>query len=295
MSNIEALKREMESMRDLEDLTSMLEQTAARTIAQMRQDILSSRTFFKEVWRIYVVLKQLVPLSPEVIHKHLVVGIGIDWGMPGALLNNVMDRVVDEQKRYQADLLIAGKISHSRFRGRDDYTTHLFSAPKNATLANIQPIYKVIADYARVTIVYPSFESLSKQHIMTAAFSIGDRGVELLPGMSSSTDSQRVEIDPGRFIIDPNPQSLIDYLDEAIVGLTLHHYFSESILAYSAAQMVAMRNGHNNAKQEGKRLFLRYNRARRELIDSKIRELHGSRSKKSMYSRKEIQDDIFAS
>lgn len=283
MTKIESLKRDMEMMHDLENLTSMLEQTAARTIAQMRADILNSRAYFREVWRIYGVLKQLTPPTPEVVHKHLIVGIGIDWGMPGGLLNRVMDKVMDEQKEHEADLLIAGKMSHSRFKGNSDHTIHFFSSPKNATLANIQPIYKVIAGYARVTIVYPSFESLSKQNILTASFSVGNPD-------NTEPENDKVKaapkvIDPSRFIIDPNPQALANYLSEAIVGLTVHHYFTESILAYSAAQMVAMRNSHDNAKQEGKHLFIRYNKARREEIDSKLRELYGSRSERSANAR----------
>lgn len=285
MTKIDALKRDMEMMRDLENLTSMLEQTAARTIAQMRSDILSSRAYFREVWRIYGVLKQLVPPAPEVVHKHLVVGIGIDWGMPGGLLNHVMDKVVSEQKAHEADMLIAGKMSHSRFKGESDHTIHYFSSPKNATLANIQPIYKVIAGYAKVTIVYPSFVSLSKQSILTASFSVGNAD-------NKEPENDRVKnapkvIDPSRFIIDPDPQTLANYLSEAIVGLTVHHYFTESILAYSAAQMVAMRNSHDNAKQEGRHLFIRYNKARREEIDAKIRELYGSRTERSASARNE--------
>lgn len=272
-------------MHDLENLTSMLEQTAARTIATMRTNILSSRAYFKEVWRIYGILKQLTPPTPEVVHKHLVVGIGIDWGMPGSLLNKVMDKVLDEQKLHEADLLIAGKMSHSRFKGKDDHTIHFFSAPKNATLANIQPIYKVIAGYAKVTIVYPSFESLSKQSILTASFSVGSKDGDQPDDMK--TENTTEIIDPERFVIDPNPQALANYLSEAIVGLTVHHYFSESILAYSAAQMVAMRNSHDNAKQEGKHLFLQYNRARREEIDAKLRELYGSRSERSTKAQSE--------
>lgn len=285
MTQIESLKKNMEMMHDLENLTSMLEQTAARTIATMRTNILSSRAYFKEVWRIYGILKQLTPPTPEVVHKHLVVGIGIDWGMPGSLLNKVMDKVLDEQKLHEADLLIAGKMSHSRFKGKDDHTIHFFSAPKNATLANIQPIYKVIAGYAKVTIVYPSFESLSKQSILTASFSVGSKDGDQPDDMK--TENTTEIIDPERFVIDPNPQALANYLSEAIVGLTVHHYFSESILAYSAAQMVAMRNSHDNAKQEGKHLFLQYNRARREEIDAKLRELYGSRSERSTKAQSE--------
>ncbi len=276
MKKIESLKSDINTMHDLENLTSMLEQTAARTIAQMRVNILDSRAYFREVWRIHRILKELTPASPEVVHKHLVVGIGIDWGMPGNLLNRVMDRVTSLQKKHEADILIAGKMAHGRFRAQDDHTTHLFSAPKHATLEDIQPIYKVVASYAHVTIVYPSFDSLSKQDIQVASFSLVNNEEILDANKEKAGDAN--EIDTKRFIIDPNPQELANYMNEAIVGLTVHHYFSESILAYSAAQMVAMRNGHDNAKNEAEKLRVKYNRARREVIDSKLRELYGSRA-----------------
>lgn len=272
MSTKESLKRDLEMMRGLETLTSMLEQTATRRVAKMRTDILNSRNYFDQVWRIYGILRRLTPPAPEVVHKHLVVGIGIDWGMSGSLPNRVMDKVVDEQKINGSDLLIAGKMSHSRFRSNSDHTIHFFSSPKDITLEKIRPIYKTVAGYERSTIVYPRFSSLSTQEILTASFSIGG------PDKDQFGERNKKErIDPERFIVYPNPQDLANYLNEAIVGLTIHHYFAESILAYSAAQMVAMRNSHDNAKNEGKHTQILYNKARREDIDSKLRELYGSR------------------
>jgi ATP synthase F1 gamma subunit len=279
MTKIDGLKNELTTMRNLEALTNMLQQTAARSISQMRESILDSRPFFSEVWRIYGILKQLTPPSPEVVHKHLVVGIGVDWGMPGNLLHRLVAETERIQKEHEADLLIAGKMAHGHFRTKTQQTVHFFSSPKDPTLADIQPIYKVVASYAKVTIVYPQFESLSRQPIKTASFSLSDPSASLEEqnGDTSSAQSKHDSITAQRFIIDPNPQEISNYLNEAVVGLTVHHYFAESSLAYNAAQMVAMRNSHDNAKQESKRLLLRYNSARRALIDSKIRELYGTR------------------
>ena len=163
MTKVSRLKADLGAMSDLEGLTDMLEQVAARSIAKMRGDILNSRPYFREIWRINGVLKKLAPPAPSVVHKHLVVMIGIDWGMPGNLLRLVSDEVLRLQKAHGADLLIAGKMAHSRFRTNVENTVHFFSVPKNVALADIQPIYKVVAGYAKVTIVYPHFESLSVQ------------------------------------------------------------------------------------------------------------------------------------
>lgn len=277
MTKLGKLKTDLTTMNDLENLTDMLEQIAARSIARMRGTIINSRPYFREIWRINGIIKKLSPPAPDVVHKHLVVMIGIDWGMPGSLLNLVANEAVRLQKVHSADMLIAGKMAHSRFRNQDGHTIHFFSAPRDSELTDIQPIYKVVSGYARVTIVYPSFETLSKQVVATASFSVTEQKTEGDEKEVASASLQ-AEIAAGRFIVEPSAQKIVNYLNEAVVGLTVYHYFAESMLAYSAAQMVAMRNGHDNAKQQAKKLQARYYRARRELIDSKLRELYSSRS-----------------
>lgn len=278
----EDLKKDLIAMDSLKDLTGMLEQTAAHTIARIRMNILDSRSFFSEAWGIYRLLKTLSPPPPAVVKKHLVVGIGMDWGMSGGLLGKVMKEVGTQQKEHQSDLLIAGKMSHEEFRGDTDHTVHLFAAPKEITLEAIQPIYRVIAGYAQVTIVYPRYESLSKQHVSFVSFTTNsDDESEYMLGRSAKGESSVLAtgllIDPKRFITDPSPQELSNYLNETIIGLTMHHYFLESILAYNAAQMVAMRNGYNNAEDESRKIKVAYNKAVRQTIDTKIREITSAR------------------
>lgn len=276
MTKLGKLKTNLKTMEELGVLTDTLEQSAARSIAKMRSTILNSRPYFQEIWRINSILKQLAPPAPEIVHKHLVVMIGIDWGMPGNLLNRVVDEAQRLQREHGTDMLVAGKMAHAHFRKDEGHTIHFFAAPDNSVLADIQPIYKVVAKYARVTIVYPCFETISKQTVLHASFSVKDKqAAEATTEVRENTLES--EIAAGRFIVEPNVQEIVNYLNEAVVGLTVHHYFAESILAYSAAQMVAMRNGHDNAKREAGKLRLRYHRARRELIDSKLRELYGSR------------------
>jgi F0F1-type ATP synthase gamma subunit len=50
--------------------------------------------------------------------------------------------------------------------------------------------------------------------------------------------------------------------------------------------MVAMRNAYDNAKDGTKRIRVRYHKARRELVDSKLRDLYGSRAAQAGWSLK---------
>lgn len=274
MTKISGLRQEMRTMKELEDLTNMLEQTAARNIATMRTEILQSRPFFQEFWRIYAVLKQLAPPPPEVIHRQLVVVIGIDWGMPGNLLHNVLDVAEDTYKKHGADLLLIGKMTHRRFQDQSDKTIHLFSAPKKSSLRDIEPIYALVSKYAHTTFVYPKFESLSKQTIETSYLSIGE---DEATHAANSQQKINDDVEAKRFIIEPNPQEISNYINQTVIGLSMYHYIAESMLAYSAAQMVAMRDSYDNAKEASKSLKQQYHKARREMIDSKLREQYGTR------------------
>jgi len=279
MTKVESIRNHLQAMRGLEDLTYVLEQTAAQKIAQLREDVLHSRQYFQAVWKIYGILKQLAPPPPEVMHKHLVVVISVDGGMSGGLTHKVIAEALKIREEHGADALVAGKSAHSSFRNDGDKTTHFFSVPKNVTLEDIKPIYKIVAGYAQATVVYPMFESLSRQKVVAASFSIKDGQRLKDSSQSKNADTEQMpREDAERFIVDPDAQAMVNYLNEAVVGLTLHNYFAESVLAYSASQMIAMRNGHDNAEKEVEKDTLLFNKARRELIDIKLREVYGARA-----------------
>lgn len=276
MARIDILKNELKTMRDLKELTNMLEQVAAREIADMRETILQSRPFFQEAWRIHKIVSALSVLSPEVVHKHIVVVLAIDWGMPGDLLNRVIDRATIIHDQHGADVLVVGKMAHPRFRDKNDRTVYLFDLPSETNLNDIKPIYKIIAKYAQVSYVFPRFVSLAHQEVAVSSVSIGDRLRQVQDQEDEEAELEN-NINEHRFIFEPGLKQVSNLMNQVIVGLTVHHHFKEAALAYSAAQMIAMRNAFDNARDEVRHIGIRYNKARREVVDAKLRELYGSR------------------
>lgn len=266
MAKIAAIKQDLQTVQQLSEMTKVLEETAARDIALMRQRILESRPYFVEAWKMYTILQQLAPPPPQVLNKQLVVGITLDWGMTGSLLGRVVDKTEELYEQYEADLLLTGKMGASRFMDRNERTIHLFDVPKKASYEDIQEVYKTIAKYAHIHIVYPRFETLSKQTVAIASLSAHKEAEPAADALSAD-----------RFLIEPNAQEVADYMNEVTVGLVVYSYFSEALLAYSAAQMVSMRSAYDNAKVEHRKLTIHYNKARREIIDAKLRESYGAK------------------
>lgn len=269
MAKTEKLKREVKTVTQLKEMTHVLEETAARDISLMRERILEGRPYFQEAWKIYRIMQQLTPPAPDVLNKHLVVAVTLEWGMTGSLLTHVLDKTEELYKRYEADILLTGNMGRDRFADRDERTVHFFNVPRKSTYEDIAELNKVVAKYMHIHFVYPRFESLSKQIVTVSAVST-----------VHDNESKEATIDAKRFTVEPDINSIVNYMNEVVIGLTVYSYFSEALLAYSAAQMVAMRAASDNAKDELKRLNIKYNKARREQIDAKLRELYESRPSK---------------
>src|SRR5664279_5733469 len=153
MSKTEKIQNELKAVDQLSDITRMLEQTAARDIAQLRVRVISSRPYLREAWKVYDILQQLSPPAPDLINKQLVVAFTLDWGMTGSLLRRVLDKAEQLYDEHQADLLLTGRMGKNRFMNRDERTIHFFNIPKKASYNEIEPVYKTIAKYARLHIV----------------------------------------------------------------------------------------------------------------------------------------------
>lgn len=266
MSKVEKLKNELKTVEELGEMTRVLEETAARDIANMRERILASRPYFQEAWKINKVMQQLTPPPPKVLNKQLVIAITLEWGMTGSLLTHVLDKAEELYEHHQADLLLTGKMGRDRFEDRDERTIHLFNVPKKATYNDIEEVYKIASKYTYIHFVYPKFESLTTQTVTVASITTKKENENKDGGIATK-----------RFIIEPNIEELVDYMNQVVVGMVVYSYFSEALLAYSAAQMVSMRAAYDNSKEQHKRLNVKYNKARREAIDSKLRELYESR------------------
>lgn len=266
MSSIEALKQDIKVIGELGEITEVLEQVAAKNIMETRAAILKSRDFFDEAWKIYNVIRNTTEIGPDVIDRDLIVLITPNRGMSGNLLNRVIDKAESMYQKHKADLLITGKKGHNHFLNRDERTIHFFSVSNKATFEDIEPLKKIVSKYARVHFVYPRYISITQQDIVVASL-VNEK-------KDKNLDMQEEVVASKRFIFEPNITEVVNYLNKTIVGVLFFNYFSEALLAYNAAQMIAMKDAHDNALEQSKDLRFRYHKLRREVIDAKLRDLY---------------------
>jgi len=266
MQTLESLKQEIVSIGELQDISEALEQIAAKEIVSARKKILSGRKFFGETWRIYGILRQLVDLPAQVKNKDLVIIITLNRGMCGNLLNRVCQVGDEEAKEHKADILITGKKGQGLFLAREDKTIHFFDVPSDISFEQMDPLKDIAARYARVHVVYPKYITTLNQEVRVVSL--------IAKSPESKPEEQAKYVLPKNYKVEPSLQEVVNYFNRVIVGLMIYSFFSESILAYNAAQMVAMRNAHENAEEIKDKTVIRYHKKRREIIDIKLRDLY---------------------
>ena len=263
------LKKQIESTIQLENITQAFEQSAALYLFKTKNKILKSRKFFIEAWATFDIVKQLVIPSKITSSKKLIIAISPNQGMYGNLMWKLIDKVEKLYQEQRANLIVIGKKGKSHFSRDKVRSVVFFELPDETNYPQISEVADAITKYSQISIVYPRYISLFEQEIVV---------VRLNEGKEQAKESvQKEKIDTKRYLFDPNWLEVAGYFDKAMLSLIFYGYFSESMLAYKAAQMVAMKKAYDNAKDNLVELKFKYSRMNRELIDSRMRELLAAR------------------
>lgn len=265
MIQLKNLEDELHTIADLQSITEAFEQSAASALRMTRGRIVAGRLFAEETWHLYRVLRSFIPRAATVQDKTLVVVVTVNEGMTGGLLNRIVSeglRVGDEQK---ADILITGKKGRSRLASNYRKSVHYFALPTEVKYEQLDPVKVILAKYARVYVVFPRY------------YSSGDQRIESLCLSDMGKEVSNKKMPAQRFRVEPNPQAVIDYFNKEIMGIMVYACFAEAQLAYNAAQMMAMQRAKESADKYFRSTTNKYRRARRERVDTKLREVLQSR------------------
>lgn len=89
--------------------------------------------------------------------------------------------------------------------------------------------------------------------------------LDLLPVRLQVADPKiEKDMHTAEFLFEPSKETLLPDLLKRYIEMVLYQQFLESYEVYNAAQMIAMQNATNNAKDIVNELQLLYNKARQE-------------------------------
>ncbi len=287
MPSTREIRRRVRSVKNMSQITRAMEMVAASKMRRAQDRVTSGRPYSE---RLREVLGDLASLQLDAdqlqafpllaqrdVTKTAVIMITPDRGLSGALNTNLLRRATryirEESGDGAPEFIAVGKKGRDFLvRTNQNVIAEFIRIGDRPTLDEIRPIAQIaIQEFLEgrvdaVHILYPQFVNTLTQRPTV---------VQLLPivrptsGASDANDTSTAE----DFIFEPDPAAVLNALLPRYVEVLLYQTVLENIASFYSAQMVAMRNATDNAKELASDLDLALNKARQAQITNEVAEI----------------------
>jgi len=291
MASTREIKRRIGSIKNISQITRAMQMVASSKMRRAQDRVQQSRPYADQLRAMVSRLARAggadvgsgaTLMTQRPVRKIGYVLITPDRGLCGALPSNINRRAASSVREVQGELSQQGEQASVDFvavgrKGRDfvvrspynllaEFTNYGDRPGLNdaSAIAQVAMDAFINGDVDVVYLVYPKFVNAVTQTPTV---------VKLLPvepptDTDEGDDKKNVE-----YIYEPDPQSLFEALLPRFVDLQVYQALLESLASQWSAQMVAMKNATDSAKELLEDLNLTYNKARQASITTQILEI----------------------
>lgn len=279
MASPREIRRRIRSVRNMSQITRAMEMVAASKMRRAQDRVTASRPYSERLREFIADLSsqqmdaeelQRYPLLAErPVENAGLILITPDRGLTGALNGNLLRRGA---QFIRDDVNVPTKVIAVGKKGRDfmartnqDMIADFIGLGDAPSLDDIRPIAKIAMDeflagnVDSVHIVYPKFVNTLTQK---------PEALQLLP--IEQPESQIEDVD---YIFEPDAPTVLQEVLPRYIEVLLYQGILETVASFYSAQMVAMRNATDNAKELAGDLDLSYNKARQAQITNEVAEI----------------------
>jgi ATP synthase F1 gamma subunit len=269
------IAKEESLMGTLVELTSAFEGIASMRIAQIKNQVEQSTSFFNELWNIYSQLRAGDVFSfgrskdqgREIIDKELLIIITAESGLGGDIDQKLVELMLKTYDKDKCDIIVIGHHGAIQLAQRGVAYIHYFKLPTRDKDINVAPVEQLVHKYRTTKLFYQQYVSLMVQDVRRIELS---SAVEQRGQASAKADEV---IDTSTYIFEPSGYELAAHLERSMVKIAIAQLILESKLAQYASRFRAMTASHERADEGKQELHLEYNRARRALKDERLKEV----------------------
>ncbi len=261
-----------------------MKMVAAARLRRAQEGILSARPYAREMKRLIAhLVAELDPLLHPLLQTRdvknvLLVVVTADRGLCGAFNTNVIKTAANHIRQQNPELQTVRVVTIGRkgsdYFGKRDYQIHsrhvgifqtLDFGKARGIMADLMSGY-LKGEFDRVEVIYNEFKNVLQQRIVIE---------QLLPIPPEElkvedTRKARSHVD---YIYEPSIKEIIDALLPKHLNFQIWRILLESNAAALGAQMSAMDNATENAKELITDLTLSYNKARQASITKELLEI----------------------
>jgi F-type H+-transporting ATPase subunit gamma len=280
MASVREIKRRIQSVKNIGQVTRALEAVSASRARRSQQQAAYSRAYTQKAWEILVNLsgqpsgnEHPLMATPENVEAIDLVLITSDRGLAGAYNMNIIRAAEDFVDRMGVPVrwITVGRNVIAEFS----------NLPSDLPLSAVSPVGDMIVkDFLdghsqQVFVAYTDFINVLTQRPAV---------VSLLPLQPFESDmvaldyfkpapEQTIKNQP--YIYEPEASAILDQIVPRFTALQIYQAVLEAAASEHAARMVAMRNATDNAASLVEDLTLVYNKARQLAITSEILDIVG--------------------
>jgi len=286
MPSSQEMRRRIQSVKNISQLTRALETVSASKARKTVQAVTATQAYSQKAWQVLVHLASqpghtsLHPLLAErkEVNNILVVAISSDKGLAGSYNINLVRTVLfgfQDAKAPVTYITVGKKGRDMLARRRRKILAEFSQIPAPPEYRDVSVIGKLAVDeyldgkFDQVYLVYTEFQNMMQYRPVIK---------KLLPFSLENQDdnSQPVEkTGSGVFLYEPGQAEILDQIVPRFTALQVYQAILSAQASENAARMVAMRNATDNAYELIGMLELEYNKMRQQAITNDILDIVG--------------------
>ena len=285
-SRIKTVKNTGKITKAMELISTVKMKKAQENVLQLRSFAMAALSILKTISSDENIFKKYT-IAPNT-QKELIVVIASQKGLCGGYNVNTFKKVMEYLHREGGgyardnDFVVIGK------RARDfilrmnqsmiaDYSDEIKDP---ATISEARSVVRFLLDawnsgkYSKISIVYNHYVSaISQLPVVKPIFPFQEKEITDFLNRISGDETQKDSHENIDFIIEPNPETILDYVVPMILDAMVYETILEARASEHAARMVAMKNAKDAASKKAGALTLIYNKARQSAITTEITEI----------------------
>src|SRR5579884_3550984 len=291
MPSLRDIRRRIRSVKNTAQITKAMQMVASSKMRRAQERVHQARPYAEQIRALVSRLANasgedlgegVALLRTRPIHNIGFVVLTPDRGLCGALPSNINRKAMSAALDVQNQIAAQGERPRIEFiavgrKGRDfivrtqqQLVAEFTNYGDKPSITDATAIAQVAVDaflkgeVDAVYLVYAKFVNTVTQQPVS---------LQLLPVQPPAKDENEERKKTVEYIYEPDPRALFEALLPRYVDMLVYQALLETIASFYSAQMVAMKNATDNAKELVDDLTLTYNKARQSAITTQILEV----------------------
>ncbi|HUC87233.1 MAG TPA: F0F1 ATP synthase subunit gamma [Candidatus Saccharimonadales bacterium] len=265
------IQKEVDQVTTIEGITSIFESIASIHIAQIKDRVVSSTSFFHELWQIYSQLRVDPKLQARLNRRQLnpqpaVVVVTSEGGLIGDIDDRIVNAMLAQPEIDKADLYVIGSHGVTLLGRHGLKPKQSFAMPEGDENLHFDALIQVLDQYSQAAVYYQTYVSLLRQDVSR---------IDLFSAVEALSQTMTKEgelISPRDYIFEPSLEDVIRYLESIMRQIALDQVVLESKLAQYASRFNAMSSAKRKATEMRTDLRFELSRSKRSQSDERIKE-----------------------